>query len=63
MSSNWSFVVAAYAVTWVAIIGYYVHLHRAARRASRLLETGEARRARAAETRHEPAPGARGGGR
>ena len=38
--SNWNFVVAAYAVTWAALIGYAVHVHRAARRAARMLERG-----------------------
>ena len=30
---NWSFVVAAYAVTWIVILGYLWHVHRTVQRA------------------------------
>ena len=36
--SNISFVVAAFAVTWAALIGYLVHLRREMRRARAALE-------------------------
>lgn len=26
-NDNWSFVIAAYAVTWVFVLGYWVRLH------------------------------------
>ena len=32
-ASNWDFVIAAYAVAWTAVIGYWVFVHRAARQA------------------------------
>jgi hypothetical protein len=30
-TSNWDFVIAAYTVAWVAVIGYWIFVHRAAR--------------------------------
>ena len=33
MNRNWNFVIAAYAVTWVFVLGYWSLLHRAVRRA------------------------------
>lgn len=33
MSDNTTFVVAAFAITWVAMLGYLLHLRRASRRA------------------------------
>jgi hypothetical protein len=32
-SSNWNFVIAAYAAAWLAVIGYWVFVHRAVRQA------------------------------
>ena len=32
-ASNWAFVIAAYTVTWVLILGYWAYGHRALRRA------------------------------
>ncbi len=29
---NWMFVIAAYSVTWVVILGYFARLHRGLRR-------------------------------
>ena len=31
-ASNWSFVTAAYVVTWVVVLGYLVYTHRALQR-------------------------------
>jgi CcmD family protein len=39
---NETFVTAAYVVTWVTLIGYAVHLRRAARRAQAFHETTRA---------------------
>ena len=33
MSDNTTFVVAAFAITWVVMLGYLLHLRRASRRA------------------------------
>jgi CcmD family protein len=33
LAGNWAFVTAAYAVTWVVLLGYLAHVHRAVRRA------------------------------
>jgi len=30
--SNWMFVIAAYSVTWVVILGYFARLYRGVRR-------------------------------
>lgn len=38
MTGNWMFVGAAYALTWVVLLGYVLHLHRTTRRAHALLE-------------------------
>jgi CcmD family protein len=38
--SEWSFVIAAYAVTWIVFLGYTIHLERRHRRAARALENG-----------------------
>lgn len=35
---NWAFVSAAYAATWVMMLGYWFHVHRALRRARRSYE-------------------------
>lgn len=34
--TNWMFVSAAFTLTWAALIGYYVHIQRAVRRAREL---------------------------
>ena len=36
---NWMFVGAAFAATWVAILGYLVHVHRTLRRAKALFDS------------------------
>ena len=33
MANNWDFVIAAYAVTWVVVLGYLVRVHRMLTRA------------------------------
>ena len=33
MTGNWMFVIAAYSVTWIVVLGYFVRLHRGLRRA------------------------------
>jgi hypothetical protein len=33
MSSNWTFVTVAYATVWIAIGSYWLHVHRALKRA------------------------------
>ena len=33
VTNNWDTVIAAYAVAWAAIVGYWVFVHRAVRRA------------------------------
>jgi hypothetical protein len=35
---NWAFVSAAYMTAWIAIIGYWLHVHATLRRARRLHE-------------------------
>jgi CcmD family protein len=45
--TEWRFVIAAYAVTWVVIIGYSVHLVRTMRRSRDLLRTARDEAARA----------------
>ena len=36
--SNWLFVGAAFGLTWVVLIGYFVHVRGATRRAQALLD-------------------------
>ena len=38
MSDNWLFVGAAFGLTWAVLIGYFVHLRNALRRAHALLD-------------------------
>ena len=38
MNDNWLFVGAAFGLTWVVLIGYFVHLRNALRRAQVLLD-------------------------
>ena len=41
--SEWNYIIAAYALTWIAIVGYAVHLARRLRRAANDLDrTGPA---------------------
>lgn len=42
MTNNWTFVVAAFTVTWAVIIGYLVHVHNTLRRARALLDDARA---------------------
>ena len=39
--SNWMFVGAAFAVTWIALIGYAAHVQRAMHRSRELLERAQ----------------------
>ena len=32
-TGNWTFIISAYAAAWIAVIGYWVFVHRAVRRA------------------------------
>jgi hypothetical protein len=32
-NQNWSFVIAAYSISWVMLLGYAIHVHRALARA------------------------------
>ena len=41
MGNNWLFVGAAFTVTWAVLIGYFVHLQRATRRAQALLDAAQ----------------------
>ena len=41
---NWMFVAAAYAATWVLVLGYGLHVHRALRRARRAYDEATAGR-------------------
>lgn len=41
---NWAFVCAAYAATWIMMVGYWVHVHGALRRARRSYEQATAGR-------------------
>ena len=41
--SEWNFIIAAYALTWIALVGYAVHLARRLRQAANELDrTGSA---------------------
>jgi hypothetical protein len=39
MNDNWRFVIAAFALTWAVLIGYFVHLRRAHHRAQMLVDS------------------------
>jgi hypothetical protein len=41
---NWSFVIAAYAAAWIMMVGYWVHVHTALRRARRAYDDATAGR-------------------
>jgi hypothetical protein len=47
MVSNWTFIIAAYTVAWVGVVGYWVFVHGAVRRARRRYEQALAAAARA----------------
>ncbi|MEO7456478.1 MAG: hypothetical protein ABIY52_09465 [Gemmatimonadaceae bacterium] len=38
MNENWLFVGAAFGLTWVVLVGYFVRVHGAVRRAQALLD-------------------------
>jgi CcmD family protein len=38
VNQNWNFVFAAYSVSWVMLLGYAIHVHRALARARRRYE-------------------------
>jgi CcmD family protein len=42
--SNWLFVVAAFAATWVTLLGYVGHLRRAVHRAQQMADSTRMRR-------------------
>ena len=46
-TGNWNFIIAAYAAAWIAVIGYWVFVHRALRRARAHYEEAAASAARA----------------
>jgi hypothetical protein len=46
-TSNWNYVIAAYAVAWIAVIGYWVFVHSAVRTARARYEQALASLARA----------------
>ena len=37
-TSNWYFVIAAYAAAWTAVVGYWIFVHRSVRRARERFE-------------------------
>jgi hypothetical protein len=43
MASNWTFVDAAYAAVWIAIGGYWLHVHRVLKLARARYEQAAAR--------------------
>lgn len=48
-TNNWDFIIAAYAVVWVAVIGYWVWAHSALRAARARYSEALAAAARAGE--------------
>jgi CcmD family protein len=42
VSNEWDFVIAAYAVTWLVLIGYATYVAQRLRRAARAIEGGDA---------------------
>ena len=46
-SNNWNFIVAAYTAAWIAVIGYWLFVHRAVRLARARYEQAVAAAARA----------------
>jgi hypothetical protein len=47
MAGNWAFITAAYVAAWVGVVGYWVFVHRAVRRARKRYERSVAAPARA----------------
>ncbi len=47
MTNNWAFIISAYAAAWIAVIGYWVFVHGAVRRARIRYEQAMASLARA----------------
>lgn len=47
MVNNWTFVIAAYSAAWIGVVGYWVFVHRAVRRARERYELSIAAAARA----------------
>jgi hypothetical protein len=45
-ADNWNFIVAAYAAAWIAVIGYWIFVHRAVRLARARYERAVAAAAR-----------------
>jgi hypothetical protein len=39
MTDNWKFVIAAFVLTWVVLVGYFVHLRRVHQRAQALVDS------------------------
>ena len=37
-TTNWAFIIAAYSVAWVGVIGYWVFVHRAVRQARQVYD-------------------------
>jgi predicted permease len=46
-SNNWIFIIAAYTAAWIAVIGYWIFVHRAVRHARARYEQAIAMAARA----------------
>jgi hypothetical protein len=47
--NNWAFIISAYAAAWIAVIGYWVFVHRAVHRARARYEQAIASLARSRE--------------
>ncbi|MEP6621683.1 MAG: hypothetical protein ABJE47_20310 [bacterium] len=45
-TDNWKFVTAAFALSWLVMIGYLIHLHRARQRAGAAVERATVRTGR-----------------
>jgi hypothetical protein len=46
-TNNWNFIIAAYTAAWIAVIGYWIFVHRAVRLARARYEQAVAAAARA----------------
>ena len=47
LAGNWTFITAAYAAAWVGVVGYWIFVHRAVRRARKRYEQSVGAAARA----------------
>jgi hypothetical protein len=47
VTNNWNFIIAAYAAAWIAVIGYWIFVHRAVRLARARYEQAVASAGRA----------------